>query len=129
MADLSQADIAKTTGLSLPTIKRAESERDVAISGNAIDAIRHALESAGVIFVAENGEGPGVREIFEAGVHLECVPRGNAAALAETLARLIRNAEAREALGLRGRARAFEVATADRVGETLRAALVERMAA
>jgi hypothetical protein len=56
---LSQADIAKTTGLSLPTIKRAESERDVSVSGDAISAIRSALESAGVEFT--NGEQPGVR--------------------------------------------------------------------
>jgi transcriptional regulator with XRE-family HTH domain len=58
---LSQVEIAETTGLSLPTVKRAESEREVAISPEAIAAIRQALESAGVIFVEENGEGAGVR--------------------------------------------------------------------
>lgn len=61
LAGLSQADIAEATGLSLPTIKRAESERDVVISRDSIDAIRAALEAAGVIFQDENGEGPGVR--------------------------------------------------------------------
>lgn len=61
LAGLSQADIAEATGLSLPTIKRAESERDVVISSDSIAAIRAALEKAGVIFVEENGEGPGVR--------------------------------------------------------------------
>jgi transcriptional regulator with XRE-family HTH domain len=61
LAGLSQAEIAKATGLSLPTIKRAESEREVAISEEAIAAIRRALEAAGVIFVEENGDGPGVR--------------------------------------------------------------------
>jgi len=61
LASLSQADIAEATGLSLPTIKRAESERDVSVSVEAVAAIRQALESAGVIFVEENGEGPGVR--------------------------------------------------------------------
>jgi len=45
----------------LPTIRRAESERKVSVSEEAIAAIRAALESAGVIFVEENGEGPGVR--------------------------------------------------------------------
>lgn len=45
----------------MPTIKRAESERDVAISSESISAIRKALEKAGVIFVESNGEGPGVR--------------------------------------------------------------------
>jgi transcriptional regulator with XRE-family HTH domain len=61
LVGLSQAKIAAATGLSLPTIKRAESERDVSVSAEAIDVIRRALEWAGVIFVEENGDGPGVR--------------------------------------------------------------------
>jgi transcriptional regulator with XRE-family HTH domain len=61
LANLSQSDIAKATGLSLPTVKRAESEREVSVSDDAIFAIRAALEAAGVIFVDENGDGPGVR--------------------------------------------------------------------
>jgi transcriptional regulator with XRE-family HTH domain len=61
LASLSQSAIAEATGLSLPTIRRAESEREVSVSEEAIAAIRTALESAGVIFVEENGEGPGVR--------------------------------------------------------------------
>ena len=61
LASLSQADIAGATGLSLPTVKRAESERVVSVSEDAIAAIRAALEAAGVIFVEENGDGPGVR--------------------------------------------------------------------
>ncbi len=61
LAKLSQADVARATGLSLPTIKRAESEREVPISDDSIAAIQRAIESAGVIFVAENCEGPGVR--------------------------------------------------------------------
>jgi transcriptional regulator with XRE-family HTH domain len=59
LASLSQADIAKATGLSLPTIKRAESEREVSVSNDAVDAIRGALEAAGVEFT--NGKRPGVR--------------------------------------------------------------------
>lgn len=61
LLSLSQADIVKATGLSLPTIRRAESDRDVSVSDQAIAAIQRALEAAGVIFVPENGEGPGVR--------------------------------------------------------------------
>lgn len=61
LAGLSQAEIAEATGLSLPTIKRAESDREVSVSLDAIASIRAALEKAGVIFVEENGEGPGVR--------------------------------------------------------------------
>lgn len=61
LVGLSQADVAAATGLSLPTIKRAESDRDVAVSADAITAIRAALEAAGVEFIEENGGGPGVR--------------------------------------------------------------------
>jgi transcriptional regulator with XRE-family HTH domain len=61
LAGLSQADVASATGLSLPTIKRAESGRDVSISAEALSAIRTALEKAGVEFIAEDGGGPGVR--------------------------------------------------------------------
>jgi transcriptional regulator with XRE-family HTH domain len=59
LANLSQADIAKATGLSVPTIKRAESERDVSVSADAIASIRVALEAAGIEFI--NGSQPGVR--------------------------------------------------------------------
>lgn len=61
LASRSQAEVAEAAGLSLPTIKRAESDRDVPISPDAIAAIRAALEAAGVEFIAENGGGPGVR--------------------------------------------------------------------
>jgi len=58
----SQNDLAKASGISEPTIKRLESE-DGELGGRAetSDAIRAALESAGVEFIAENGGGPGVR--------------------------------------------------------------------
>ena len=59
LANLSQPDIAKATGLSLPTIRRAESERQVSISDDALAAIRAALEAAGVEFT--NGDEPGVK--------------------------------------------------------------------
>jgi transcriptional regulator with XRE-family HTH domain len=59
LANLSQAEIAKASGLSIPTIKRAESERDVSVSADAIASIRAALEAGGVEFT--NGEQPGVR--------------------------------------------------------------------
>ena len=47
--------------MSLPTIKRAESNRPVSVSDDAIAAIRRALERAGVKFIETNGGGPGVR--------------------------------------------------------------------
>jgi transcriptional regulator with XRE-family HTH domain len=58
---MSQADIAAATGLSLPTIRRVESDLEVSVSGDAIANVQRALEKAGVIFVEENGEGAGVR--------------------------------------------------------------------
>jgi transcriptional regulator with XRE-family HTH domain len=59
LANLSQVDIAKATGLSLPTIKRVESDREVSVSEDAQTAVRRALEAAGVEFT--NGDQPGVR--------------------------------------------------------------------
>ncbi len=58
----SQDDLAQASRISVPTIARLESA-DGDIGGRATtgEAIRAALEAAGVIFVAENGEGPGVR--------------------------------------------------------------------
>lgn len=61
LAGLSQADIAEATGLSLPTIKRAESDRNVSVSSDAVEAICKAVEAAGVVFIPANGDGPGVR--------------------------------------------------------------------
>jgi glycosyltransferase involved in cell wall biosynthesis len=71
------------------------------------------------------GDGAGLREVFEPGVHLEAVPRGDAEALARALARLIADPAARAALARRGRERALEVATPDRIGEGLHAILAE----
>ena len=59
MLGLSQADVAAATGLSLPTIKRVESDREVSVSADALAAVRAALESAGVEFT--NGDQAGVR--------------------------------------------------------------------
>lgn len=56
----SLADLAKAAGVHRNTISNFETER-YGGSDEALNAIQAALESAGVIFVAENGEGPGVR--------------------------------------------------------------------
>ena len=57
-----EPDLAAASGVSVPTIARLESE-DGTLGGRAStgDAIRAALEGAGVIFVESNGEGAGVR--------------------------------------------------------------------
>ena len=52
-------DLAKLAGVSPDTVARLE--RGEALKEGTVSAIRAALEGAGVIFVAENGEGPGVR--------------------------------------------------------------------
>lgn len=56
----SQVALAKAAGVSEPTIKRIEGGK-ASVSDDTRSAIRAALEAAGVIFVEENGEGPGVR--------------------------------------------------------------------
>lgn len=56
----SQAQVANAANLSIPTVKRAEGQGAVSASAEAITAIRAALEAAGVVFLPENGNGPGV---------------------------------------------------------------------
>lgn len=54
--------LAEQSQLGVATIRRAEAADGVpSITEANLTAIRAALEAAGVIFVAENGEGPGVR--------------------------------------------------------------------
>ncbi|WP_247199468.1 helix-turn-helix domain-containing protein [Ancylobacter koreensis] len=52
-------DLAKHAGVSIDTITRLE--KGEVLLPRTIEAIQAALESAGVLFVDENGEGPGVR--------------------------------------------------------------------
>ena len=73
--------------------------------------------------VVVTGDGAGVREVFEPGAELVTVPRGDEAALADALARVIADAGARASLGRRARARALAVATPAAVGRTLLDAL------
>ena len=57
----SQSQLAEKAGLSLPTVKRVETEQGPRVSDAARLALRVALESGGVEFIDENGGGPGVR--------------------------------------------------------------------
>lgn len=52
-------DLAEMTGITANTISRIENGADSKQS--TITAIRGALETAGVIFIDANGNGPGVR--------------------------------------------------------------------
>jgi len=60
LLDWTQPKLAEQAGFGLSTIVDFERERR-AVSDSAISAIRAALESAGVEFIAENGGGAGVR--------------------------------------------------------------------
>jgi len=57
----SQTQLAKQAGLSLPTVKRVETERGPKVSEDSRYALQRALELGGVEFIDENGGGPGVR--------------------------------------------------------------------
>ena len=58
----SAADLARKTALGVNTIRRAElSEGEPTLTAANELAIRWALENAGVVFIEENGGGPGVR--------------------------------------------------------------------
>ena len=58
----SAADLARQASLGLATIRRAELTEDQTSMTAANDlAVRRVLEAAGVEFIDENGEGPGVR--------------------------------------------------------------------
>ena len=52
-------DVADAAGIGVATVWRFEAGENVRPS--SIDAIRTALEAAGIEFIAENGGGPGVR--------------------------------------------------------------------
>lgn len=52
-------DLAKHAGVAVDTISRLERGED--ILPRTLAAIRAALENAGVLFIEQNGHGPGVR--------------------------------------------------------------------
>jgi hypothetical protein len=55
-------DLARESAVSIATIRRAElTEDETSLTAPNDRAIRRALEEAGVLFIDENGEGPGVR--------------------------------------------------------------------
>ena len=59
---MEQTGLATASGVSVDTIKRLEGIKGrVNASAQTLDAIVKALEAGGAIFIAENGEGPGVR--------------------------------------------------------------------
>lgn len=60
LVNWSQTRLAEEAGVSRATVTSFEAEKRIPI-GNNLDAIRSALEVAGVDFIPENGGGAGVR--------------------------------------------------------------------
>jgi hypothetical protein len=59
---MEQAHLAAAAGVSAQTIKRLEAMKGTIGANTATEAgIRKAFDAAGVIFIDENGDGPGVR--------------------------------------------------------------------
>jgi len=57
-----QSELAEKAAVSVPTIKRLERMAGPIAANVATEtALRAAFAAAGVIFIDENGEGPGVR--------------------------------------------------------------------
>lgn len=55
-------ELANAASLGVATVRRAEAnDGPVTMTAANANAIRTALESAGVVFIEENGGGPGVR--------------------------------------------------------------------
>jgi transcriptional regulator with XRE-family HTH domain len=57
---MSQAQLASKSGVSLRTIANFETGQTRLIHAN-VAAVRRALEAAGIVFIDQNGGGPGVR--------------------------------------------------------------------
>lgn len=60
LLDLSAGDLAELAGLSRGVIQRAEIGPSPVVAAN-LARIVEVLERQGIIFLASNGEGPGVR--------------------------------------------------------------------
>ncbi len=60
LLDWSQQTLANTSKVGNATIRNFEAGRS-APQNATLDVLKRAFEAAGIIFIAENGEGPGVR--------------------------------------------------------------------
>nr|WP_246710398.1 MULTISPECIES: transcriptional regulator [unclassified Martelella] len=56
------SDLARAAKIGIATVRRAEAdEGEIRMTEANLSAVVSALESAGVLFISENGGGPGVR--------------------------------------------------------------------
>lgn len=55
LLNISQQELANELGVSVITVKRLESERDVYVSLDAVEAAQKALEARGVKFLGQDG--------------------------------------------------------------------------
>ena len=60
LANMAQDQLAKEARVGLSTVRNFEAGRSTPVANN-LDAIKSALERAGVMFIDQNGHGPGVR--------------------------------------------------------------------
>jgi hypothetical protein len=59
---IGQTELAEKANISAPTLRRMEASEGAATGlANNVAAVRAALESAGILFIDQNGNGPGVR--------------------------------------------------------------------
>ena len=61
LLDWSMIDLAKAAQVSISTIKRAENDGPLHATVRSVASIRDALETNGVRFLPDDGDGPGVR--------------------------------------------------------------------
>lgn len=61
MLGWSARELAENSGLGLATIQRMESRGPGASSATNVEAVKAALEKAGIEFIPQNGGGVGVR--------------------------------------------------------------------
>ncbi|WP_342398957.1 helix-turn-helix transcriptional regulator [Lichenibacterium dinghuense] len=61
MLNWSMLDLAKAAGVSISTVKRFECEGDQPVSADTVGMMQDAAETEGVRFLADDGNGPGVR--------------------------------------------------------------------
>lgn len=61
MLDWSMTDLAKAARVSVSTVKRVEDGGPQLVSAGTVSLIRDALETEGVRFLNDDGNGPGIR--------------------------------------------------------------------